>query len=199
MSTELEKQEKKQEESNALPTKVELALTISNKLNEESKLIITELVKESNPSKINDLSELFNINQNKKTIARIDKMSNLLDLLADQLTNRVLNRPDEMSNTEMLQTIKTASDVIEKGNKQVFSAEAAPLIQINQQDNSVNIDRLKEGLPRDSRERVKNAVLSILQGVLVNANDPIPGLEKEAEEAETIEEAEIINEEKSNE
>ena len=199
MSTELEKQEEKQEESNALPTKVELALTISNKLNEESKLIITKLVNESNPSKINDLTELFNINQNKKTIARIDKMSNLLDLLADQLTNRVLNRPDEMSNTEILQTIKTASDVIEKGNKQVFSPEAAPLIQINQQDNSVNIDRPKEGLPRDSRERVKNAVLSILQGVLVNANDPIPGLEKEAAEAETIEEAEIIDEEKSNE
>lgn len=199
MSTELEKQEEKQEESNALPTKVELALTISNKLNEESKLIITELVNESSLSKINDLTELFNINQNKKTIARIDKMSNLLDLLADQLTNRVLNRPDEMSNTEILQTIKTTSDVIEKGNKQVFSPEAAPLIQINQQDNSVNIDRPKEGLPRDSRERVKNAVLSILQGVLVNANDPIPGLEKEAVEAETIEEAEIIDEEKSNE
>lgn len=134
-------------------------------LNAESKALLSKIISETNPDKAKDLTHLFNLNQNKKTLARVDKLSELMDAITDQALARFTQRPDEISNQELLQSLKTVSDLIDKGQKTTTESEAQPFIQINQQNNEVNVNAETtptSGLGRDSRERVKNAVMALL-------------------------------------
>lgn len=134
-------------------------------LNEESKAIIEQIIAEKDEKKSRDLTQLFNANQNKKTMVRVNKLSNLLDTITDQALARFTSRPDEISNKELFDGLKVVQDLIERGQKQVSGAGETPLIQVNQQTNEVNIGGTASNLNRDSRERVKSAVLDILSSI----------------------------------
>lgn len=165
-----------------------MALVNTNDLNRESLELINQIIAESNIEKTKDLTHLFNINQNKKTMIRIDKLSGLQDNLVDQFVKRIAERPDEISNKELMDGLKIVQDIIERGQKQVEGVNETPLIQINQQTNSVNIgDTSHSNLNRDSREKVKNAVLSLLNGL--TSKPPV---------SETVIDAEIIDVEDNN-
>ena len=140
-----------------------LAIIDENKLQQEAAKILNELVAENDINKAKDLTYLFNINQNKKTMVRINKQSELLDVLTDQTIKRVKEKPDELSNDDLNKLMKTVADLIEKGQNQINRGEEAPLIQINQQNNEVNMDGKSGGLNRESRDRVKNAVVELLK------------------------------------
>ena len=141
-----------------------VAVDTSN-LNAESLDILNQIIAAEDIDKTKDLTYLFNINQNKKTMVRIDSLSNLQDKLVGLLSNRVTERPDEMSNQEVMQALKVVQDIIERGTKQITGQNDQPLIQINQQTNSVNVGDEAAGLNRDSRDKVKRAIMSILDNV----------------------------------
>ena len=143
------------------------ALTIVNAddFNKESLELINQLIAEQDIERTKDLTHLFYINQNKKTMIRIDKLSGLQDNLVDQFVKRIAERPDQISTKELMDGLKIVQDIIERGQKQVEGVEQTPLIQINQQTNSVNIGDTQTSLNRESREKVKNAVLSLLNNL----------------------------------
>ena len=157
----------------------------TDELKKESLEILNQIITSTDSNRTKDLTCLFNENQNKKTMLRINKMNDLLDVITDQAMTRFTARPDEISNKELLDSMKVVSDLIEKGSKQVNTQAEAPLIQINQQNNEVNLGETKGGLSRDSRERVKNTVSDLLASLgltgMPNANKTV-----EAEEAEII-------------
>ena len=130
-------------------------------LNEESLKLLNQIIVESDETKTRDLTYLFNMNQNKKTMVRIDKLSGLQDGLVDQFVKRIKERPEEISNKELMDGLKIIQDIIERGQRQVSGMDQQPLIQINSQDNSVNVGTTTE-LPRESRDKVKTAVLGLL-------------------------------------
>lgn len=160
-------------------------------LNEESMMLIEKIICETDEQKSRDLTQLFNANQNKKTMVRVNKLSDLLDTITDQALARFTTRPDEISNKELFDGLKVVQDLIERGQKQVSGAGEVPLIQVNQQTNEVNIGSSPSSLNRDSRERVKSAVMSLLDSItkpapidvqdtiIVDAEDIV---EEEAEE-----------------
>ena len=135
-------------------------------LNQESMALLGQIIAETDIEKTKDLTYLFNINQNKKTMVRMDKLSGLQDGLVDQFAKRIRERPDEISNKELMDGIKIVQDIIERGQRQVAGTDQTPLIQVNQQTNEINLGS-GEGseLGRESRERVKNAVLGFLSGL----------------------------------
>lgn len=151
-------------------------------LNEESLALIEQIIAETDEKKAKDLTHLFNTNQNKKTMVRVNKLSDLLDTITDQALVRFTTRPDEISNKELFDGLKIVQDLIERGQKQVSGATETPLIQFNQQTNEVNIGGSPNALSRDSRERVKSAVLGIL--------DSISKQNQETAEVDIIEEVE---------
>ena len=157
----------------------------TDELKKESLEILNQIITSTDSNRTKDLTCLFNENQNKKTMLRINKMNDLLDVITDQAMTRFTARPDEISNKELLDSMKVVSDLIEKGSKQVNTQAEAPLIQINQQNNEVNLGETKGGLSRDSRERVKNTVSDLLASLgltgMPNANKTV-----DAEEAEII-------------
>lgn len=134
-------------------------------LTEESKALIEQIIAETDEQKTKDLTYLFNNNQNKKTMVRVNKLSDLLDTITDQALVRFTTRPDEISNKELFDGLKIVQDLIERGQKQVSGAGEVPLIQVNQQTNEVNLGGSPSNLSRDSRERVKSAVLGLLSSL----------------------------------
>ena len=130
-------------------------------LNAESQRLVGELTFERDRQKMQAIEQQFNDIQRKKQLARVSKLSDVQDMLTDQFYQRIAQRPDEISNKEMLDGMKVVQDLMEKNLKQAETIEEIPqLIQINQTE--VNVG---SNLNRDSRERVKNAVLGILDSI----------------------------------
>lgn len=154
-----------------------ITLVNADDLNKESLALINQIIAEKDLEKTKDLTHLFNINQNKKTMIRIDKLSGLQDDLVDQFVRRIAERPDEISNKELMDGIKIVQDIIERGQKQVEGVQQTPLIQFNQQNNSVNIGDGAPQLSKESRDKVKNAVLSLLSGL--NKPTPVEAVQEE--------------------
>jgi hypothetical protein len=154
------------------------------KLNAESAELIEKIIAESDDQKSKELTQLFNANQNKKTMVRVNKLSDLLDTITDQALTRFTQRPDEISNKELFDGLKIVQDLIERGQKQVSGAGETPLIQFNQQNNEVKIDGAGGNLSRDSRERVKSAVLSLLSGLTAEPAQEPQEIYEEVSEAE---------------
>ena len=157
-------------------------------LNEESLAIINKLIAETDESKTRDLTQLFNANQNKKTMVRVNKLSDLLDTITDQALARFTARPDEISNKELFDGLKVVQDLIERGQKQVSGVGEMPLIQLNQQNNEVNFGDPSSSLNRESRERVKTAVLGLLDSLSKKPADIV-----EAQDADIVEVTEVEN------
>ena len=158
----------------------ELVAVDTSDLNAESLNILNQIIAAEDIDKTKDLTYLFNVNQNKKTMVRIDSLSNLQDKLVGLLSNRVTERPDEMSNQEVMQALKVVQDIIERGTKQITGQNEQPLIQINQQTNSVNVGDEAAGLNRDSRDKVRRAIMSILDDVKGTTNTDTEIIEADA-------------------
>lgn len=150
-------------------TETGLATASMVDLNQESLALISQIIAETDGQKTRDLTQLFNANQNKKTMVRVNKLSDLLDTITDQALARFTVRPDEISNKELFDGLKVVQDLIERGQKQVSGAGEMPLIQVNQQNNEVTIGGSPSTLSRDSRERVKSAVLGLLESIASTA------------------------------
>ena len=161
-------------------TNTALVAVDTSDLNAESLNILNQIIAAEDIDKTKDLTYLFNINQNKKTMVRIDSLSNLQDKLVGLLSNRVTERPDEMSNQEVMQALKVVQDIIERGTKQITGQNEQPLIQINQQTNSVNVGDDAAGLNRDSRDKVRRAIMSILDNVKGTTNTDTEIIEADA-------------------
>ena len=156
--------------------KASTALTVpTGVLNEESLRIIGQIITEQDTQKTKDLTYLFNQNQNKKTMVRANKLNELLDVITDEAVTRFTKNPDEISNKDLLDGLKTVQDLIERSQSQVNGVTDQPLIQINQQTNSVNVGDQGPQLSRDSRERVKNAVMNLLSGLTPKTDDKDAG------------------------
>jgi len=162
-------------------------------LNQESLDILNQLIAETDAEKTKDLTYLFNANQNKKTMVRMDKLSSLQDELVDQFSKRIHERPDEISNQDLMGALKLTQDIIERGQKQIVSNNETPLIQINHQTNTLTVGDATQNLTKESRDRVKNTVMDILSSLTQDAqpNDIIDLVsqetiaEKQTEEKET--------------
>lgn len=153
-----------------------------NKLDQASLQIIKQTIAENDSAKTKDLTIMFNNIQKKKAMVRVDKLNTLLDVITDQAIERFTLRPDELSNQELFQGLKTVQELTEKNQKIILDQqEAAPLIQINQQE--VNVGTTIE-LTRESRDKVKTAVANVLASLAVSA--------KNNAQEENIVEAEVI-------
>lgn len=105
-------------------------------------------------------------------MVRLNKLSDLMDAVTDEAVSRFRNNPNEISNEDLLKTMKTVQDMIERGQKQVSGVGDRPLIQINQQTNEVNVGNDATKLSRDSRKKVENALASLLGGLSAMSVEP---------------------------
>ena len=159
-------------------------------LNRESLEIINQVIAEQDIAKTKDLTELFNQNQKKKTMVRVNKLNDLLDKITDQAIERFSRKPDEISNQELLQGLKVVQDSLERGQNQLNNTLNTPLIQVNQQTNEINVGSV-DILTKDSRDKVKNVVANILAGIANKNSQQSPQdeiIDAEVEEVKEVKE-----------
>ena len=129
-------------------------------LYKQSDDIVNDLIRENDSAKFNDLTNLFKMNQKKKDIYRANKLSNLLDLIDNEVYERVSSMPESFDNYALLKYMESTQNAINTTNQNL---DRQPFIQINNQKNEINFN--SSGLDRDSRARVLEAVTAIINGV----------------------------------
>lgn len=156
------------EETAETETSTALTTISTDDLKKESQRILNEIIAADDSGKTQSLVQLFNDNQNKKTMVRMDKLGNLLDVLTDVAYDRLTKNPNEISNEDVSKWLKTTQELYEKSQRQVNGANAeGPLIQINQQTNEVNVGDTSDLPDRSSRDRIKNFINSVLKDAKV--------------------------------
>jgi hypothetical protein len=142
--------------------------------------IAQRILDESDVDKVKDLTNLFNLNAQKRNVARVLKMTDLLDKVTDQMLTRFERTPDNFSNEDLIKFMQVTETSIEKASKSLSQVDQAPAIQY-QQNNQVNIN-IGDNLNRESRQRVTDAVQAILNKF---GADEISNLPIQIDEGET--------------
>lgn len=141
--------------------------------------ITKQIIEEDDPQKVEDLSQLFALVSKKKNIARTNRLSNLLELIDDEVITRFTETPELFDNDQLEKYMRTTQQSIYNIDN---AMQNAPQIQINNQTN-VNIN--SSGLNRESRAKVLEAVQEILNSSLqgTNNDDIIDIVPKEDDDA----------------
>lgn len=155
----------KQEE---LSKSLDVVKSSAAKLIAQGNELTERIISETDPSKLDDLTQLFNINQKKKDIARVNRLSNLLELVDDEAITRFTEYPDAIDNDQLIAYMRTTQQAIQNTTQ---SINQTPLIQINNTKAEINVNNNISGLDRQSRERVLNVVNSILAAAKTQDED----------------------------
>lgn len=137
-----------------------------------------KIVDETDPTKLEDLTKLFTLNQKKKDISRANRLSNLLSVIDDEVIMRFTSTPEAFDNDQLLNYMKSTQQAITNVSQ---SINQVPQIQINTQNNEIHINN--SGLNQESRAKVLDAVSKILKS-LDNKTEIIDLTVEENEEEE---------------
>lgn len=157
-------------------------------LDNETVKLAQQIINEDSLDEIKNLTKLFNLNQSKKNAMRVLKLNSLLDKVSDQMIERFEKKPGEFSNADLLNYMTITQNAIDRANKSLNLVEETPAIQL-QQNNQINVNII-DSLSRDSKDRVTEAVKSILS--------KINSMESESSEVINQEDS-IIEEDNENE
>lgn len=130
-------------------------------LDAKSTQLAQQIMEETDIDKVKDLTNLFNLDMQKRNVARVLKMTDLLDQVTDQVLTRFERTPDNFSNEDLIKFMQVTENSIEKANKTLSQVDETPAIQY-QQNNQVNIN-IGDSLNRESRQKVTDTVQAILK------------------------------------
>lgn len=150
------------EDKNNTPAEKSLDLT---PLDIKTRDIAQKILNEEDVDAVKDLTNLFNLNAQKRNVMRVIKMNDLLDKVTDQVIQRFEKTPANFSNEDLIKYMQVTENAIDRANKNLNLVEETPPIQL-MQNNQVNIN-IDNGLDRESREKV----LSIVEAILNETNN----------------------------
>lgn len=177
-----------EEEQEDVKAKVE-ACVAKIDLNKDTEKLAQEVVSATDMGQLKDLTNLFNVNIAKKSVLRIMKLSSLLENVEDEVINRIEREPDAIKDKDLIGYMNALQGAIEKSTKLMNGVDTtAPVINIKQDDNSVNISvNSQEPLSRDSKQTVIDTVKAILNLSSLQEEDVIEVEMDDVDEDEEIE------------
>ena len=134
---------------------------ITQDLKEQTSNIAQRLIAETDMGKVKDLTQLFNAAHIKKQVLRTMAYDEILDHINDQMAERIIQRGDQFSNKDLIDYANSVTSHLEKAQKQISGVNDIPVIQINQQNNTIITDTLDS----ESQQRVESAIKSILEKI----------------------------------
>lgn len=119
------------------------------------------LINETDPTKLRQLIDIFNLNIRKKDIIRATKLSALQDRVVNEMSERIINHSDNFSNKDLLDYFKTIQDTQNKTDTSIDNVNIPiPTIQINHNEVNMNSESV---LSRESKNKVSQTVQKILK------------------------------------
>lgn len=154
--------------------------SLKQKLDDDALDIVQQIVGETDPKQVQDLTALFNLNQVKKNVMRVNQLNDIIDKVTTEAGNRITNAPHSFENKELADYLKVLYASMEKTQGSISGVTEKPMIQINQQNNyGIDGEKEKISLDKESREKVSNVIQEILK--LSNQENAIIELDTEEE------------------
>lgn len=122
----------------------------------ESTDLINQIIEENDANQLQILENKFKLNQRKKNLMRVVKLSDAIELADNEQITRLTVEPEGFKNDELLKYVDSTQKTIDSILQQ---NEVKPLIQINNNELHVN----SSGLNRESRAKVFEVVQQILK------------------------------------
>lgn len=146
----------------------------SRKVDRNAEAVARKIAREKTLEGVQDLTHLFNVAQVKKQVIRTLEYNQLLDSITQQMKERLDKRADQFSNKDLLDYAKVITDSMDKAQKQIQTVDSSPMIQINQQNNTVVVEDSE--LDRESRRKIMLAAQAAMeflksQGTLPKENE----------------------------
>lgn len=137
----------------------------SSEVQEQLQVISEDLIDKSinsNFDETKNIINLFNANEAKRNMLRINKLGKLYDSITDQMVERIEKRPDNFSNDDLVKYAKVTQDALKQSSEIINKVKEEPLIAVQQ--NTVNVVNVEDNnrLTKESRDRITGAVKSIL-------------------------------------
>lgn len=123
--------------------------------------VIQKIIEEEDADKVKDLTHLFNINQTKREIIRLNALNDVQDALVNQMMERLKNTPDNFNNSDISSWLKVVQGAMDSSQKNIGQVDAVPTITY-QQNNQININPISE-LSKESRDKISDVLQKILQ------------------------------------
>ena len=176
----MKEQEKKRNNKKEEIVKVDTQVPAN--LDDSFSEIAEQVIAETDPDKLKSLYALFNTNQKKKNLLRIIKLNKLLGNIEDEAIERIEKRPDEIDDKQLLDYLQVISNQMDRSQKFVDQVPDEPMIQVNNQTNTVNVNVNGVVLDRDSKTKVldlfneimkdlNNSSQEIVEAQVVESND----------------------------
>lgn len=132
-------------------------LLSTNPLDDKAKELSDKIIQEDDLAAIKNIINEFNLNQTKKEALRLLKYNILLDNISEEMIRRFKDKPDEFTNSDLLQYLNVIQAASSKASNTMNNVSELNPITINQ----ININQTAE-LPRESREKIERALKAIL-------------------------------------
>lgn len=124
--------------------------------------IVQQLINETDPEKIKNITNLFNINSTKRATLRISALNDALDNLTEEVVSRS-SACYGMDDGQLLDYYKTVSNSLVNQQKQINSVSDLPTVSINQNIVNIRTDYNEASeFDRDARERISEAIRAML-------------------------------------
>ena len=163
------------EKEDEIDKSFEVSTSKSNLIKQGNELT-DKIIEETDPAKLDELTQLFSLNQKKKQIARVNKISNLIELVDDEVMARLTNSPEAIEDQDLLKYWRTAQDsLIPRAEEELV----LPKITVN---NNTTVNVNSSGLNRASRAKVLDAVNQILGSLQNNDDNDIIDIEPNSKE-----------------
>lgn len=159
-------------------------LLVPLRLEKDEKQILDGIIKAESKTELERQFGLFNMNQSKKNALRIIKLESLLGRIEDQTIARFENRPDQVSNKELLDYIQVISAQIDRSQKKVDDLSNKDVIIQKPVSSTVNIN-VGQNLTEEDKEVTLEAVRSIMD-LLKESSNKKDVLDAPIEEAELV-------------
>ena len=172
-----------------VPEEEETQVAVSHRsaaavINSEANDLVNQILVEKDPVKVENLKKQFLLVQQKKNIARVNRLTTLIEIVDDEIINRFADAPEEMSNKDIVSYMNSTQSSL---NTTMQALTQTPMIQVNNQTNEIKIDNSHinlSGMDVDSRKNVLNFLLSSIRDAQAKQSEVIDVVSNEEEESD---------------
>lgn len=155
------------EENNNITPSANIVEVSETNVDKTAKDLSFEIAAAKTVDEVEALAQKFHLNDIKKEIFNTVKYREVLDIINKEATERIVKRPSEISNKELLDYMNAYQNQLDRAQKNVTGVKDINAVQVNNtQNNTVNIHVAGEdigSLPKASRDKITDLISEILK------------------------------------
>lgn len=135
-----------------------------DKNDKQTAYIAQKILDTDNVQEVQKFVDLFNVNYAKRNVVRLLKLDEIQDSITDEILTRIQTNGSAIDDETLLSYLTAVQHISKESLNQLNGVENASSITLTQNNQvNINVNNTEMSLPRESRERITDAVQSILK------------------------------------